>query len=152
MSTAGPSLEVVAPVPPKPRSPRFEQDLGLRLLAAERSSVTVLCVPEPRHCNTAGILHGGYLAGVVDAVSGMVANLNVPKGGAPPHAATSIQYLRTATPHTRVTARADVLRAGRRLITTAVEIHCDDVLVVCAQTTHTVLDAAAVAALSIPST
>lgn len=110
--------------------------LGLEFVSAERGEATIALEVREELTRMGGILHGGALASLVDTASAFAA-LSLLEAGA--HTVTvdlTLHFLRPVSAG-RVEARARVLRAGRRVVTVAVEAaNAEGKLVATALTTY----------------
>jgi uncharacterized protein (TIGR00369 family) len=112
--------------------------LGLELTATERGAAVLSLVVRPELTRMEGIMHGGALASLVDTASAFaVLSLLTPTEQTVTVDLT-LHFLRPVSAG-RVAAHARVLRAGRRLVTVAVEVRDDaQELVATALTTYAV--------------
>jgi acyl-CoA thioesterase len=117
----------------------FSGLLGFRFIRVGVDEAVVEADPKPEHCNGSGIVHGGYLASLLDTTTGWAVHARVPEGTAAPHVQLSVQYLRAAVPGTPLVCRARCLSVGRRIGSTEAELTQDGVLVARAAGTHAVL-------------
>ena len=112
--------------------------LGLELTATERGTAVLSLAVRPELTRMEGIMHGGALASLVDTASAFaVLSLLAPTEQTVTVDLT-LHFLRPVRAG-RVAAHARVLRAGRRLVTVAVEVKDDaEELVATALTTYAV--------------
>jgi len=95
-----------------PRSPHQEH-AGLRIGAVEPGHVELEWRPEPHICNRAGIVHGGYLAIVLDDAAGL-AGASLGERFVPMLTMDlRIEYIRPALPHQAYRAIGTVVHAGK---------------------------------------
>ena len=94
--------------------------LGLRLLRAERGEAAILLPHRPELTRHEGIMHGGALASLVDTASAFAVLSLLDEGERTVTVDLTIHFLRPVLGGD-TTARARVLRAGRRLVTVAVD-------------------------------
>ncbi|MDT7542137.1 MAG: hypothetical protein QOE33_2041 [Acidobacteriota bacterium] len=110
--------------------------LDLEFVAAERGTATIALEVREELTRMGGILHGGALASLIDTASAFAA-LTLLKPGT--HTVTvdlTIHYLRPVSAG-RIEARARVLRAGRRVVTVAIDAtNSDNKAVATALTTY----------------
>jgi acyl-CoA thioesterase len=110
--------------------------LGFEFVTAERGAATLALEVREELTRMGGILHGGALASLIDTASAFAA-LSLLEAGA--HTVTvdlTIHYLRPVSTG-RVEAHARVLRAGRRVVTVAIDAtNADDKAVATALTTY----------------
>jgi acyl-CoA thioesterase len=95
--------------------------------------------PGPEHCNGGGIVHGGFLAALLDTTTGWAVHARVPAGTAAPHVQLSVQYVRAAVPGTPLVCRGRATGVGRRIGSTDAEITQDGRVVARAVASHAVL-------------
>jgi len=119
----------------------FSSSLGFDLVHADADGARIEATPGPEHANGAGIVHGGYLAALLDSTTGWAVHAAFPPGVAAPHTNLSVQYLRAAKVGDRLVCKGTCLRAGRRVAAAEAEITQDGVLIAKAATTHARLDA-----------
>lgn len=117
----------------------FARHLGFRIVRADHAGALVESEAGPEHCNGAGIVHGGYLAALLDSATGWAVHALLPVGTAAPHVALSVSFIGAALPGARLTCRASCDRAGRRIASAQAEITQGDRVVARAVTTHAVL-------------
>jgi acyl-CoA thioesterase len=123
-----------------PLAPRhFSRLLGFRYVHAEDGEAVVEGDPTEDHCNQHGIVHGGFLAALLDTTTGWAVHTRLPAGTAAPHVHLSIQYVRAATPGTTLVCRGRVISAGRRSGATEAEITQGAAVIARAVGTHAVL-------------
>lgn len=124
-----------------PSDPLMES-LGIRVLEAERGRVVMAATPAEQHLNLGGIVHGGFLAVLMDCATGYALHTTQAPGATTPHVAAAYQYLRFGLVGVELRCSAEVLRSGRRLGNVRAELRdADDRLLATAETTHAVLDA-----------
>ena len=95
--------------------------------------------PGPQHCNGGGIVHGGYLASLLDTATGWAVHARVPAGTSAPHVHLSVQYVRAAVPGSTLVCRAHCISVGGRIGSTEAEITQHGRVVARAVGTHAVL-------------
>jgi acyl-CoA thioesterase len=117
----------------------FSGLLGFRYVSVDADGAVVEAEPGPEHCNGGGIVHGGFLASLLDTTTGWAVHARVPEGTAAPHVQLSVQYVRAAVPGVTLVCRARCLHVGRRIGSTEAELVQDGVLVAKASGTHAVL-------------
>ena len=122
------------------RSPGpFSRMLGFRLVEVTDDGVVIEATPTDEHANGGGILHGGYLASLLDSTTGWAVHASLPEGEAAPHTHLSVQYLRAGTVGSPLTCRGRCVRAGRRVAAAEAEITQDGRVIARAVTSHAVL-------------
>ena len=117
----------------------FSRALGFRLISADESGALIEATPGPEHCNGGGIVHGGYLAALLDSTTGWAVRGALPDVAAP-HTTLSVQYIRAAVLGSDLVCRARCIRAGRRVAAAEAEITQDGQVVARAMTSHARLD------------
>jgi acyl-CoA thioesterase len=125
-----------------PRSPGpgpFSDLLGFRYVRVDATEGVVEADPGPEHCNGGGILHGGFLASLLDTTTGWAVHARVPAGVAAPHVHLSVQYVRAAVAGETLVCRARVVSVGGRIGSTEADVTQDGVVVARAMGTHAVL-------------
>ena len=116
----------------------FSAHLGFRVVELDTLGVVLAGTPGPEHCNSGGIVHGGYLAALLDSATGWAVHANIDVGVTAPHLQLNVQYLRAAVPGDEIECRARCVTTGRRVF--AAEAHATQAgrLVAQATTTHLV--------------
>lgn len=117
----------------------FSALLGFRYIGADETEAVVEADPGPEHCNGGGIVHGGFLAALLDTATGWAVHARLADGVPAPHIQLNIQYVRAAVPGSVLRARATCVSAGRRVGFTEAEILQDGAVVARASGTHAVL-------------
>ena len=117
----------------------FSALLGFRYLRVDEDEAVVEADPGPEHCNGAGIVHGGFLASLLDTTTGWAVHARVPAGTAAPHVHLSVQYVRAAVPGTPLVCRARCISVGKRIGSTEAELSQGGHVVARAVGTHAVL-------------
>jgi len=110
----------------------FSALLGFRYVGVDDHEAVVEADPGPEHCNGGGIVHGGFLASMLDTTTGWAVHARVPDGAAAPHVHLSVQYVRAAVPGVTVVCRG-------RIGSTEAELTQGGVVVARAVGTHAVL-------------
>ena len=118
----------------------FSRALGFRLISADGSGALIEATPGPEHCNGGGIVHGGYLAALLDSTTGWAVHASFPPGVAAPHTTLSVQYIRAAVLGSDLVCRGRCIRAGRRVAAAEAEITQGGQVVARAMTSHARLD------------
>ncbi len=113
--------------------------LGFRYVGVSAEEAVVEADPGPEHCNGGGIVHGGFLASLLDTTTGWAVHARVPDGVAAPHVQLSVQYVRAAVPGTTLVCRGRATGVGRRIGSTEAEITQNGRLVARAVGSHAVL-------------
>ncbi len=117
----------------------FSRSLGFRLVDADESGARIEATPGPEHVNGGGIVHGGYLAALLDSTTGWAVHASFPPGVAAPHVAISVQFVRAALAGETLVCRGRCVSAGRRIASAEAEITQGDRVIARAVTSHAVL-------------
>jgi acyl-CoA thioesterase len=117
----------------------FSSALGFRLVEATADGVVMEAEPGPAHVNGGGILHGGYLAALLDSTTGWAVHAALEPGVAAPHTHISVQYVRAGVAGTPLVCRGRCVRAGRRVAAAEAEITQGGEVVARAVSSHAVL-------------
>jgi uncharacterized protein (TIGR00369 family) len=126
-----------------PTSPGpFSTSLGFALVERSAERVVMEATPGPEHANGGGILHGGYLASLLDSTTGWAVHSALPPGRPAPHTTLSVQYLRAGLPGTKLVCVGRCVRAGRTVAAAEAEITQNGKVVARAISSHAVIGAA----------
>lgn len=117
----------------------FSAFLGFRLISADETGAVMEAIPGPDHANSGGIVHGGYLATLLDSTTGWAVHAKLPVGVAAPHIQISVQFVRAALPGTPLICTGRAATAGRRVASADAEITQNGRLIARAVTSHAVL-------------
>ncbi|WP_327071600.1 PaaI family thioesterase [Kitasatospora sp. NBC_01250] len=96
--------------------------LGVRLSAASAGEVRGELDWAPRLCTAGGVLHGGALMSLADAVGAVCAFLNLPEGASTSTVESSTHFFRAVRGGT-VAALATPLHTGRSFVTVQTELY-----------------------------
>ena len=121
------------------RSPSFAHLLGFTYVRADAHEAVIEVMPQPEHCNERGIVHGGFLAALLDTTTGWAVHVVLPEGTAAPHFQLAVQYLSAAVPGITLTCVGRATKSGRRTAATEAEILQDGKVVARAIASHAVL-------------
>ena len=99
----------------------FEHDLALRVSRQHRDGVTVELLLRPELLNSNGVLHGGVTAAVVDEAAWYAIRRHFKDHRASTTAELKINYLLPIAGK-KLTARAYLLRAGKNLCVSRVDV------------------------------
>lgn len=116
----------------------FSEHLGFEVAELTTDAAVLVGTPGPEHTNSGGIVHGGYLASLLDSATGWAVHAHVEPGVAVPHLQLNVQYLRAAVPGDPIECRARVITAGRRVFTAEGEATQNGRIVAKATTTNLV--------------
>ncbi|WP_246081676.1 PaaI family thioesterase [Nocardioides litoris] len=117
----------------------FSGFLGFRFERADADGARMTAVPAAEHCNGGGIVHGGYLAALLDSTTGWAVHAALPEGAAAPHVQLTVQYVRAALPDRELVCEAQVVAAGRRIASARAELRQGERIVATAVSSHAVL-------------
>jgi 1,4-dihydroxy-2-naphthoyl-CoA hydrolase len=117
-----------APSPGAPLDPAalaatmpFAVHSGVEITEASKAGVTGHLDWAPERCTIGGLLHGGALMTLADSLGAVAAFVHLPEGAGTATVSSSTALLRGAR-EGRVTGRAEVVSAGRRVITVRTEL------------------------------
>ena len=99
--------------------------LGFEGVEAGPDAVVVRGTWAPERCTAAGVLHGGYLMALADSAAAILAYLNLPAGATTATIESKTNFL-AAVREGGVTARSELVHAGRRTIVVQVDVTADD--------------------------
>ena len=123
-----------------PTSPGpFSHSLGFRLTEKGDGHVVMEADPGPQHANGGGILHGGYLAALLDSTTGWAVHSALPPGRPAPHTHLSVQYLRAGLPGKPLRCVGRCVRAGRNVAAGEAEVLQDGKVIARAVTSHYII-------------
>lgn len=95
--------------------PPFAETLGLVNFSAERGAVSVELVPELRHYNPLGTVHGGVLSTLLDTAAGCTVHSTLAVGEIYTTLDLAVKFLRPATVESgTLRAQGRVVQRGRR--------------------------------------
>ena len=104
----------------------YAETLGIELLSASADEVLGRAAWEERLTTAGGLLHGGVLMGLADAVGAYCAFLNLPEGSAATATIESKTNFFAAVRSGTVDARARPLHVGKRTIVVETDLHDGD--------------------------
>lgn len=96
------------------------RNLGTRIVEITRETATLAFTGGDNHCNYRGMLHGGAIATILDTVGFMPGDL-LPSGRILTTEGMEVHYFRPAEIGEEVSAKATILRNGRRVVTVQTE-------------------------------
>lgn len=99
----------------------FVQYLRLELLDLERGRATVGATAELQFLQNHAVLHGGFTASLIDSATAFAIIGHLAEGESTTTVDLTIHYLRPIVAG-KVQAKANVIRAGRRIITATAEV------------------------------
>ena len=103
----------------------FAGVLGLEVVTAGPDEVRARLAWEERLCTAGGLLHGGVLMALADAVGGFCAFLNLPEGAGGTATIESKTNFFRAVREGHVHARSRPLHRGRTTIVVETDLHDD---------------------------
>ena len=104
-------LMVEGELPPAP----IAQTLGMVDFGGERGAISVALVPEHRHYNPLGTVHGGVLSTLLDTAAACSVHSTLAAGEAYTSLDLTVKFLRPVTVESgRLTATGSVVQRGRR--------------------------------------
>lgn len=118
----------------------FSELLGFEVVRLATDGVVLHATPTDEHLNDGGIVHGGYLAALLDTTTGWAVHANAEAGAAVPHLNLNVQYLRAALPGEVLESRGHCVTTGKRVFTATAEVFQSGRLIAKATTTHLVRD------------
>ncbi len=99
----------------------FNKLLGMRLVKTHKDGVTIEIEVRPDMMNGAGVLHGGVTATMADAAAGIGTNWYIGGSRGITTVELKINYFRPVSKG-HVRARSHILRAGKTLIVSRVDL------------------------------
>ena len=99
--------------------------LGFEGVEGDATAVVLRGRWAPEHCTAAGVLHGGYLMTLADATAATLAFLNLPSGATTATIEAKTNFL-AGVREGSVTARAELVHAGKRTVVLQVDITDDE--------------------------
>lgn len=118
----------------------YGEFLGITILELADGKATCTVEIEDHHFNTGGRVHGGLLTSLADTAAGAAVRSVRPDGKLSATTDFSMAFIRPPIGKT-LTARAEIIHAGRRLFRTEIPIYSDDKLVAKATATFMLVDA-----------
>jgi uncharacterized protein (TIGR00369 family) len=91
--------------------------MNMRLVEAEDGRVAFTGIPDTRHCNPQGTIHGAWTAAMLDSAMGCAVMTRVPAGTDHTTLEFKLNLMRALMPGTDVTAEGIVVHSGRRVAT-----------------------------------
>ncbi len=92
--------------------------MNMRAGTADPGVVEFTATPGPEHYNPLGTVHGGFAATLLDSCMGCAVHTTLPAGTGYTSIDINVTYVRAITTATgEVTARGEVIHAGRRVAT-----------------------------------
>ena len=117
----------------------YSELLGFRYVGLADGVAHVEADPGPEHCNGGGIVHGGFLASLLDTATGWAAHAQLSPGTPAPHVQLSVQYVRAALPGEPLLCHGRVSAAGSRIVSAEAEITLRGRVIAKAVSSHAVL-------------
>ena len=101
-------------LPPAP----IQQLLGFDLVEAAEGRTVFACVPDERHYNPIGVVHGGVAATLLDSAMGAAVHTTLPQGSAYSTLETKFNLVRPVTAETgEIRTEGVVVHRGSRVAT-----------------------------------
>jgi uncharacterized protein (TIGR00369 family) len=105
---------VTGDLPPAP----IAELMGFEPIEVEEGRVLFACVPEPRHYNPIGSVHGGLAATLLDSAMGCAVHSTLPAGVGYTTLDITVNYTRPITTETgRILAEGTIVHRGGRVAT-----------------------------------
>ncbi|MCA1590053.1 MAG: PaaI family thioesterase [Acidobacteria bacterium] len=103
----------------------FGRLMGMRLLDMSENEAVIAIDMRDDLRQPSGVLHGGVTATLIDTTMAFAVMTRIEPGAATATIDLTVHYLR---PHTngRVTCRAKIVRAGKRIFTVSAEVASED--------------------------
>jgi uncharacterized protein (TIGR00369 family) len=99
-------------------APPIAETLGFKLIKVDEGHALFEGVPEMRHYNPIGVVHGGYAATLLDSAVGCAVHTTLKKGEGYTTLELKLNLVRAITKDTgRVTAEGRLLHRGRTVAT-----------------------------------
>ena len=106
----------------RPRGP-LEELLSMRILAARHGEVRFEGVSDARYTNSAGVVHGGWIASLLDSAAALAAYSTLPAGKTSITVDLHMHCLRPIMPDAgRLICEGRVINTGRTLILTQSQV------------------------------
>ncbi len=104
-------------------APPMAETLGFQLVAVEKGRAIFEGIPQPRHYNPIGVVHGGFAMTLLDSALGCSVHTTLDKGDAYTTLEIKVNMVRPLTKDTGlVRAEGRILHRGRTLATAEGEI------------------------------
>ncbi len=101
----------------------FYQLLGMRLKILGKGTAELSCIAEKTHTNALGVIHGGLYIALADASMGQAVRTLGVRGVT---AEISSHLMASLPLGSELTARGQVIKAGRSLVFASSEVNCGD--------------------------
>lgn len=99
-------------------APTICRAMNMRILDVEHGMVSFSATPGDGYLNPLGVVHGGFMATMLDSALGCSAHTLCPAGFASTSIDLKVNFVRSVTPDTgRLIARAEVVHPGRQIAT-----------------------------------
>lgn len=119
----------------------FDRSFHIEVVDATSGSVVLKAPATPHHANASGAMHGGWIAGLLDAAAGAAVQSVLSRGEGYTTLALQVNYLRALQPGDQARIKGEIIRSGARVVTAEARLYVDDDL--CASATATCLRLAA---------
>ncbi|SIT30377.1 PaaI family thioesterase [Achromobacter sp. MFA1 R4] len=98
--------------------PPMNDTMNMTLVEADSGWVVFMGIPEPRHCNPFGTVHGGWFSTLLDSALGCSIQSALPEGRTYTTVELSVNIVRPATPSSGpLRAAATLIHSGRQIAT-----------------------------------
>lgn len=108
--------------------------MGIDLVAVEPGRCELTLVAGGQHSNPVGVVHGGALATLMDAATGVAVQTELPVGAGYSTIDLHVRYLRPVRPGQVVAAVGRTVRMGRTLASSAAEARDGEGRLLCTAT------------------
>lgn len=100
----------------------FEDGLGLALVDAQAGWVSYRATAVAAHANASGAMHGGWIAGLLDAVTGAAVATILGPGETHATVSLHVSYLRAVSAGTTVGIEGGIVKEGGRIVTSTATV------------------------------
>lgn len=107
-------------------APPISRLMGMDLVEVEEGWCRFTTTPGPRHTNPVGVVHGGVLATLMDAVTGVAVQSHLPPAAGYSTTDLHVRYVRRVVPGEVVEATGRTLHVGRTMATAQGEARDQD--------------------------
>ncbi len=122
------------------QQPNLGALLGFRFVHADETEAIVEADPTEEHRNLHGMIHGGFLAALLDTATGWAIHARLPESTPAVHVQLSVQYVRAGVLGVPLVCRATALGVGRRIGSTEAVITQGGKVIARGSGTHAVLE------------
>lgn len=107
-------------------APPISRLMGMDLVEVEEGWCRFTTTPGPQHTNPVGVVHGGMLATLMDAVTGVAVQSHLPPAAGYSTTDLHVRYVRRVVPGEVVEATGRTLHVGRTMATAQGEARDQD--------------------------